>query len=241
MKRAILSGLALVALAACGGKDKTPKRGAEGPADAERAAAGAPGAPKFGAFGVDVAGIDAAIDPGDDFDAYANGAWEKSFALPVGYSSYGALTMVAERVDARLQAIVDELLNARPAPGSPEQKIRDFYASYLNGAAINAKGLAPLAGDFESIDAASTPEEISALFLRPSPRMAAPIAAFIDVDAKRPDRYAVYLTQGGLGLPNRDYYLDDRFADQRARYRDYVAATLKRADFAEPDAAAERI
>jgi predicted metalloendopeptidase len=241
MKRAILSGLALIALAACGNKDKRPEREIEDSADGARSAVAAPGAPEFGAFGVDLSAIDSAIDPGDDFNAYANGAWEKSFRLPDGYSSYGALTMVADRVDARMKAIVDGLLKARPTPDSPEQKIRDFYASYVDVGAINEKGLAPLAADFAAIDAVSTPEAAAALFLRPSPSMTTPIEVQIDLDAKRPDRYAVYLTQAGLGMPNRDFYVDERFADKRARYRDYIAATLRRADFAEPEAAAERI
>jgi predicted metalloendopeptidase len=140
-----------------------------------------------------------------------------------------------------LKAIFDALLKARPAPGSAEQKIRDFYASYVDVGAINAKGLAPLAADFAAIDAVSTPEAAAALFLRPSPRMTTPIAVQIDLDAKRPDRYAVYLTQAGLGMPDRDSYVDERFADKRAQYRDYIAATLRRADIAEPEAAAERI
>jgi predicted metalloendopeptidase len=220
MKKVLLCSALILALTACGKKD-----GAEADAPSateERSAA----APEIGSFGVDLTAIDSAVRPGDDFYTYVNGEWLKSFKIPDDYSSYGSFTVLAERSDERLKSIIDELTKARPPQGSVEQKLRDFYASYVDTDAINAKGLEPLAKDFAAIDAFATSKDAATLFLDPSLRAVTPIGAFIGVDAKRPEQYAVYVTQSGLGMPNRDYYVEDRFADKQAKYRAYIAGLM---------------
>ncbi len=199
-----------------------------------------PNAPQIGTFGIAVKDIDAAVDPGDDFYAYVNGDWLKSFKIPEEYSSYGSFTVLAERSEQRLKAIV-ESLSAKGTPAGDERKVRDFYASYLDVAAINAKGLAPLTEDFAAIDAIDTPEKFAAYVSNPATRARAPIAFIISTDLKRPDRYALYAGQSGLGMPNRDYYLEEKFADKQAKYRAYIESVLTLAGHQDADAAAGRI
>ncbi len=232
MKKALICGIAVLALSACGKKDELP----QSPAAAKAAAA-----PELGAFGVDLSSIDASVRPGDDFYDYVNGEWLRSFKIPDDYSSYGSFTALAERSEQRLREIVEDDAMQGAAPGSVERKVRDFYASYLDVDAINAKGLAPLAEDFAAIDALESQADFAAAFFDPSFVARSPIAVFIGVDAKRPDQYSVYLTQSGLGMPNRDYYLEAKFAGKQAKYKTYIAETLARAGLPDPQGSADRI
>jgi predicted metalloendopeptidase len=199
-----------------------------------------PNAPQIGSFGIAVKDIDAAVDPGDDFYAYVNGDWLKSFKIPEEYSSYGSFTMLAERSEQRLKDIVD-ILAAKGAVAGDEKKVRDFYASYLDVAAIDAKGLAPLTEDFAAIDAIDSAEKFAAYVSDPATRARAPIAFIISTDLKRPDRYALYAGQSGLGMPNRDYYLEEKFADKQAKYRAYIETILTFAGHADASGAAQRV
>ncbi|MDZ7628827.1 MAG: M13 family metallopeptidase [Parvularculaceae bacterium] len=236
MKKALLLTAALLApaliLGACSKKEATTSALEESAID--------PNAPEIGTFGVAVKDIDAAVIPGDDFYAYVNGDWLKSFKIPEEYSSYGSFTLLAERSEERLKAIVDAVAG-KGAPSGDEKRIRDFYQSYLDVEAMNAKGLAPLAEDFARIDLASTPEQLGAIFFDPAVRAKGPIAAIISTDAKRPDRYALYLGQSGLGMPNRDYYLEEKFADKQAKYRAYIETILRLAGHADAAGAAARL
>jgi len=232
MKKYLLSGIALLALAACEKKDASTAAPHQETARAN--------APALGDFGVDLAAMDGTVDPGDNFYDYVNGAWLKSFAIPDEYSSYGSFTVLAERSEQRLKEIV-EAAPVKASAGSDEQRVRDFYQSYLDVEAINAKGLSPLAGDFAAIDAMTTPEEFMVATFDPARRARSPIGMWIGVDAKRPEQYAAYLTQSGLGMPNRDYYLEERFSDKQAKYRAYIASLLTLAGLEDAAGAAERI
>ncbi len=235
MKKALIIAVAALALASCGKKDEQKS------ADHAASSKTQSNAPAIGDFGVDLSAIDGAVRPGDDFYAYVNGAWLKTFKIPDDYSSYGSFTVLAERSETRLKSIIDDLAAGRAAEGSIEQKVRDFYASYVDTDAIKANGLAPLTKDFAAIDALANGNDAAILFFDPSLRATTPIGAFIGVDAKNPDQYAVYVTQSGLGLPNRDYYLDDRFADKQVKYRAFIAALMTIAGAPDAKAAADRI
>ncbi len=199
-----------------------------------------PNAPQIGTFGLAVKDIDAAVDPGADFYAYVNGDWLKTFKIPEEYSSYGSFTLLAERSEQRLKEIVDGLAAKRPLADG-DQQVRDFYATYLDVAAINAKGLAPLTEEFAAIDAISDAEALGAFFANPAVRARAPIELIIGADLKRPDRYALYAGQSGLGMPNRDYYLEEKFADKQAKYRAYAETMLSLAGVADAPGAAQRV
>ncbi len=237
MKKVLLLTAAVLApaliVAACGRKEPRAESAVEEPA-------ADPDAPQIGSFGIAVKDIDAAVDPGDDFYAYVNGDWLRSFKIPDEYSSYGSFTVLAERSEQRLKAIV-ESLSAKGTPAGDEKKVRDYYAAYLDVAAINAKGLAPLAEDFAAIDAIDTPEKFAAFTTNPATRARAPIAFVISADLKEPGRYALYAGQSGLGMPNRDYYLEEKFADKQSKYRAYIETILTLAGHADAAGAAQRI
>src|SRR3990167_5871924 len=224
VNKILISSLAALTLISCG--DRKERRDAAPPAEA----------PALGAFGIDLSAIDETVDPGDDFYAYVNGGWLKTFKIPDEYASYGSFSVLAERSEQRLKEIVESAEIQNAGAGASGQKARDYYAGFLDVAAIDAKGLAPLAGDFARIDAAATPAEIAALAVDPSLVAKSPIGVYIAVGAKRPGQYAVYLTQSGLGLPNRDYYLEERWADKQSKYKAYIAQTLARAGIAEATA-----
>ncbi len=235
VKKFLLLTAALVApailVAGCGRKQ------ADAPVAVEPARD--PNAPEIGTFGLAVKDIDASVAPGDDFYAYVNGDWLKSFKIPEEYSSYGSFTVLAERSEQRLKDIIEGL--SATAAGGDAARVRDFYQSYLDVAAIEAKGLAPLTEDFAAIDRLATPDDLARFFADPAIRGRSPIALIISADLKRPDRYALYVGQSGLGMPNRDYYLDEKFADKQAKYQTYIETMLRLAGVEDPAGAAARI
>jgi predicted metalloendopeptidase len=218
--------LAALSLVACGRKDIERAPTPDAPS--------APSAPKpeYGAFGVATDHVKDELRPGEDFYRHVNGRWLDSFEMPDDYSSYGSFTMLAERAEERVRAIVDE---AAERGDDESRKLTAFFNTYSDVAAIDVKGLQPLAADFARIDAAGSHEDIARLFFAPDLEANAPYRAFVDVDAKSPDRYAVYITQSGLGMPNRDYYLEEKFLDKKTKYVDYIEQMLTLAGV--PDAA----
>ncbi len=219
MKRLLLCGVAAFALAACGQKSGGENHGAtaEKPVKAEMK-------PELGSWGVDVDDIDPEVDPGDNFFQYVNGKWLDSFVIPEEFSSYGSFTVLFERSEERVKNIIE---NAAKGGGSSlEQKIGDFYAAFLDTVAIDANGFAAVAGDFAAIDALQTHEDVARAMGDARLSGNTPVGAFVNVDSKNTDQYAVYLTQAGLGLPNRDYYLDEKFADKRPKYLAYIEQAL---------------
>ncbi|WP_428409124.1 M13 family metallopeptidase [Hyphococcus sp.] len=221
MKRLLLCGVAAFALAACGDKSG---EGASRQSEAQQAAEQT--APELGEWGIALDDIDPEVDPGDDFFRYVNGKWLDSFVIPEEFSSYGSFTVLFERSEERVKGIIEDAAKSNAQAGFLEQKIGDYYAAFLDTDAIDAKGFTVVAEDFAKIDAAQNHEDIARLM--GSPRIGAntPVGAFVNVDSKDTDQYAVYLTQAGLGMPNRDYYTDDKFADKRPKYVAYIEEAL---------------
>lgn len=233
MKRQLLLAAVALIAASCGPREKAQS----GPEDSVASS----NKPELGEFGVETGNIDASVKPGDNFYLYANGAWLKTFKIPDEYSSYGSFTELAERSENRVRDIVDEAIKANAAPGTTTQKVADLYSSYLDVGAIEAKGLTPLADDLAAIEAVRDHDALARLLMKPGFRAASPVRAFVGVDAKRPEQYGVHLTQSGLGMPNRDYYVEEKFADKRMKYKAYIAALLAAAGSADAAAKADRI
>jgi len=208
----LLSAIAMTAvLAACASKapeEKKPVSAAASPV-ASTAAPAAPPAPKpeLGDFGIDLTAADHSVKPGDDFFAYANGTWDKNFTIPADKSSFGPFDKLDELSKVRVRGIIEKAAGSHAANGTPDQQIGDFYAAYMDQTAIEANGLAPAQPALERIAAAKSRADIARLFGTVG------FASLFDVqfpaDLKDPDRYSVLLTQSGLGLPDRDYYLKD--------------------------------
>ena len=158
----------------------------------------------FGEWGFDPAALDPSIDPGDDFFAYANKRWLEANPLPAEFSRFGAFNLLREKSTSDVKALVDELVAKDSATLSADEKrIVTSYNAFLDTAAIEAAGLAPAKPYIEAIQSAGTLGELATLW--GTVGYASPIGGFVNVDAKEPARYSVYLGAGGLGLPDRDY------------------------------------
>jgi putative endopeptidase len=186
------------------------------------------GRPVLGTFGFDMAGRDLTIRPGNDFFRYGGGTWMKNNQIPADRSRWGAFDALGAKAEADVRAIIDELSAKTAAPGTIEQKIGDFYRSYMDIAAIEAAGMTPLKGELDLIAAATTHNDIAALFGKPDLPTPSPIGWGVGLDDGNPDRYIVTISHGGLGLPEREFYLKDdaRFKDLREKYPVHIAKML---------------
>ncbi|MBX3204916.1 MAG: M13 family metallopeptidase [Labilithrix sp.] len=224
--------VALVALTACSpGADGAPPNHASSQPTAANAQAGtasAGGKAKLGTFGVDLAGLDASVKAGNDFNSFAGGRWMKEQKIPSDRSRWGMFDMLREESDANVRGILEDTAKTKPAKGSNAQKITDFYAAYLDTAAIDKKGLEAAKAPLDAIAAAKTLDDVAKLMARPDLPTNGPIGADVDLDEKDPDRYVVVVSHGGLGLPEREFYQnkDKQFDEIRAKYAAHVAKLL---------------
>ncbi len=185
---------------------------------AEKAAA-------LGAWGVDLRNMDTTVSPGNNFFNYVNGHWLNTFVIPADFTNYGSFTELFELSEDRVGTIIRDAVGNTEAEGL-ERKIADYYGAFLDVEGINANGLVAAKADFAYYDGLKTHEEVAAAMARPDLASNAPIQAYVYVDEKRPDHYAVYLTQAGLGMPTREYYLEDKFAEQKVKYAEAVDSLL---------------
>ena len=201
-------------------------------------------APRFGAWGVDLAAMDKSVKPGDNFSDYVSGTWQKGAVLPPDRSRIGGFTDLQILSETRLRAIIDEL-RARPVAqlNVDERKLREFYDSWMDTAAIEANGLKPLQQDLSQIAAITTPEQVAALMASPRISAGAIYGYGIGVDDKHPDNYSLNLSQAGLGLPDRDYYLSDNpeLVKTRDAYRKYLADMMTLGGLSDAAARADRV
>ena len=179
-------------------------------------------------WGLDIAGFDPEVRPQDDLFRAVNGRWMKTTTIPPDKPAYGITTELRDRSDARVRALVEELAARQAAPGSTEQKIGSFYRSFMDEAAIDKAGLAPVQPWLAQIDAVETRHALAALMGRLQGIAGTPVAPWVDADPKDPGINRAMVWQDGLGLPDRDYYLSDgaRFSTARDAYRHYVETLL---------------
>jgi putative endopeptidase len=197
-------------------------------------------APRMGSWGFDTSGEDRSVKPGDDFFRFANGKAVDKLVIPPDRSRFGVFDALRELSDARSRAVIEA--PGTPAPGTDEARIKALYASFMDQGRLEALGAAPLQPELNAIKAVKTRSQLARLMGKGSSSLYGSFfGAYVGDDAKDPKHYAVVLTQGGLGLPDRDYYLTAQFADKKAKYQDYVAATLKRIGWPEPEARARQI
>ena len=199
-------------------------------------------APRFGNWGFDVAGMDRQAKAGDDFFEYANGAWAKNTPIPSDRSNFGVFHGLRDLSEARLRGLVEGYANGDPATGGDAAKIAAIYRGFMDEAAIEAKGLAPLQPELDEIRNVRNRNEMAVLLGRANQRFAGSLFGLgVSDDQRDPDRYTLYMSQSGLGLGDRQLYLEERFAPQRERYRKYVAEMLQLAGWAEPEKRADDI
>lgn len=150
------------------------------------------------------------VRPGDDFNAYVNGGWIDSAEIPADRASDGAGLMVHEQSEENVKLIIEESANGDFAKGTDEQKVGDLYASYLDMDTRNALGTKPLDNELASIAALENYQDLAVYFADANKLgISMPFALGQYVDLKNPDTYMIYAAQGGLGLPDREYYLEE--------------------------------
>ncbi|MDT7933121.1 MAG: M13-type metalloendopeptidase [Sphingomonadaceae bacterium] len=206
------------------------------------AAPGNPSRPQIGSFGFDTAGMDRSVKPGDDFVRFANGQYLEKLSIPADRSSWGMFVELSELSLKRSREILEQAA-ANPTD-EVSRKAGTYYATYADEAAIEAKGTAPLKPLLADIDAIRDRDDLARYLGRAQrTRLGSPINLGISQDAKQPGVMAVSISQGGLGMPDRDYYLkaDAKFADTAAKYRAHVAKMLTLAGISDADAKAARI
>jgi len=185
--------------------------------------------PVFGPWGITLAYMDPHIPPGTDFFGYANGEWLRSVVIPADRQLAGINLEVDQANEAKLKAIVASL-SAAPdnALSAEERKLRDLYNAFKNTAALEAAGLAPARGDLERIAALNIPREVATFMMSPAADVDGPFRARFTIDPQNPDAYLVLITQSGLGMPDRDYYLSTGRAAEavRAAYQKYLVDML---------------
>ncbi|HKP78088.1 MAG TPA: M13-type metalloendopeptidase, partial [Phenylobacterium sp.] len=198
-------------------------------------------APRMGPWGFDLAGRDTATVPGKSLFEYANGTYMQKLQIPADRSSFGAFNMLDELSKARMRAVVEKAAANAGASGA-EAKVGALYRSFMDEAKAEALGAKPLAADLAKVRAAKSRADVARL-------MGAAAGGFgqsffnpqVYDDAKDPLKYAVYLSQGGLTLPDRDYYLDAKFEPQRKAYEVYVARMLTLGGWPNAEARAKAI
>jgi endothelin-converting enzyme/putative endopeptidase len=162
--------------------------------------------PVYGDWGYDSSAMDSSVKPGDDFWDYVNGSWDKRTQIAPDRASAGPFVTLSDGAERDVRAIVEQLGN-NPNRDQLGQQIGDYYASFMDTAAIEAAGTAPLKPYLAEIDAAKSRSQLLSLFVKPG--FAAPIDLGIVPDFKDSEHYTVAIGQATLGLPSREYYLDD--------------------------------
>jgi putative endopeptidase len=212
--------------------DQSPAKGSEESAK-----------PQYGSWGFDSAGADMEKKPGDDFFRYANGTWLDRVQIPADKAAYSLRLAMTDTTEQRLHDLVEEAAKkAEQKPAANEGKVGAFYKSFMDEARIEKAGATVLKDRLTEIQSAKTREALAAMMGRQNSDFHGAIFGVgIEVDAKEPKRYAVYLGQQGLGLPDRDYYLKPEFAAQKGKYQSYVGQLLHLLDWAEADKRAGEI
>jgi len=194
--------------------------------------------------GIDTAGMDRSVRPQDDFFRFVNGAWVDKTPIPDDRPSYGTLGILRERSQELVRGILEAEAVTPAAPGSIGQKVGGFYKSFSDEARIEALGIQPLAAELAAIGNIASVRDFPAAFARAARLgVRVPLSVTVGQDPQHSDVYAVLVSQSGLGMPDRDYYLrpDERFVAIRTAYTAYIAQLFTLANLKNPSGAAERI
>lgn len=200
--------------------------------------------PELGNFGLDLSNQDLDTRPGDDFFRFASGRWLDSYELPADRSRHGSFNELTDRSDERVRTIISDLTSIEPSQDSMEQKVSDYYLSYMNTEALDALGISPLLPGLNRLGQIDTPAELVSAFGRARiDTTASPISFSIGTDRSNSDRHQLGVSIGGIGLPDRDYYLEDteRFLEVREEYVAHIERMLDFADIEDSAAKAESV
>ena len=206
------------------------------------------------ASGIDLAGMDKSVAPGDDFNAYANGGWLKTTPIPADKASYGIFAILADETRKRTVSLIQDAANRGGNASEEARKTGDFYASFMDEAAIESKGITPLNPQLEKVAAIKDRRDLARAIGESLRADVDPLNAtnfetenlfgvWLTQGLMDPNHSFPYLLQGGLGMPDRDYYLSKtpHMAELRTKYQEHILAMLKLAGFPDPAVSASRI
>lgn len=195
--------------------------------------------------GIDLQNFDHSVRPQDDFYRYVNGKWLDTVEIPADKSNYGSFIALSDQSEKDLRTIIEEAARQLDKePGSETQKVGDFYLSYMDTALIEELGLNPVRDEMQAIENLKSKNDVLEHFGHLQKiGVHIPFGFFVNQDLKQSEQYIGYITQSGLGLPDRDYYFkeDERFETIRAEYVKYMARILGLAGFKDAGAKAERL
>ncbi len=204
--------------------------------------------------GINTAWMDKAVTPGDDFYSYADGTWMRTTEIPADRANIGGGWIADQEREKNTRLLFDEILKANAAANTDDGKIANYYNAYFNTAAIDRAGLAPAKADLDAIAAIADKGQLSAAIGGTLRADTDPLNAtrfqtenlfgiFVTQGLATPGEQLPYLMQGGIGLPEREYYLsaDPKMADIRTKYRAYIALLLGLANYPDPAGSAQRV
>jgi putative endopeptidase len=195
-----------------------------------------------GTWGFDMSGRDLSVRPGDNFFEYANGTYLKNLTIPPDQSRYGAFNVLRDLSEQRTHAILEQAAKSGGSSAGPVAKAGLFYHAFMDEAAVEKLGAAPLKPDLDLVSAVATPAGFARLNgLAVKGFLSSLFDLSVAPDAKDPSQQALYLSQSGLGMPDRDYYINDSFADKRAKYAGFVEQMLGLAGWPNAHAAAAKV
>ena len=199
-------------------------------------------AKRMGTWGIDTAGMDTSVRPGEDFFRYVSGKWAENTEIPSDKSSYGAFLVLRDLSEARVRQLVEGYPAGDPATDGDQAKVAALYAGFMDEAAVEALGAKPLAPKLAAIRAANDKTGLAALMGAQQGDFGRSFFGLgVSDDQRDPDRYTLYMSQSGLGLGDREMYLRENFAPQRERYQAYIAQMLELAGWENPQQNAEAI
>ena len=231
----LFSATALVALALSANAILGQTRASNGSEAASLAS------PTYGTWGFDTTGMDLSVKPGDDFFRYANGNWADRTEIPSDRTRYGNFDKLAELSENRLHAILDEAVSGKI--NDPDaSKVAAAYASFMDETLAEQLDATPIERELTEIRGVTTKDQMTALMGKSNTTgFVSILPIFITADAKAPTRYTVMAVTGGLGLPDRDYYLQPAFGTEKAKYQEYVTRLLGMIGWEKPAETAQAV
>jgi putative endopeptidase len=180
--------------------------------------------------GINLQNMDTLVKPGNNFTRYVNGNWERSTQIPADKAAYGAFHILRDKSQDDVKAIIESSATGKFDDGSEEQKIGDFYEAYMNMNRRDSIGLAPLAPEMQKIAAIKNYTDLANYFAYANKmNNMVPFNIGVETDFKDPRQYMLYTWQGGLGLPEREYYFlnDAKSAEIRKKYVSHIENMFK--------------
>ena len=212
MRQKLVGAIALMALTACGQQDAGNTTTAES-------------TPPIS--GIALENMDTSVRPGDDFFMYVNGKWIEETEIPADKASYGGFGILHDEAQEHVKTIIEASATGDFAKGTDEQKVGDLYRSYMDMEARNAKGISPLQAELERIAAIEDHDQLAVYFAGANKRgYGTPVFIGQVADFKDPRQYMIYAWQGGIGLPDREYYFKDD--ESSAEIRDKYVAHIEK-------------